>query len=208
MGTLVASCPRCPGELVVVDGPWVCEEHGDLVPLWCAEEASYDGFVEQLRATGGCPTYLPWPAGAGWVLSEHGWVARPGQDAVATMARSTVTREPDGPVEMLVVCEEPGVGLGARCAGVSEHAPGPELWFSPPALRVRLGRQQVALWSLPVSGVAADADRSVLVGEHGGRWLWVVLWPASAVLGLQHWRLDDAAALGPRLIELPFAGSP
>ena len=52
-------------------------------------------------------------------------------------------------------------------------------------------------------------DRSVFAGEALGRWLWLVLRPASAALLLgDDWVLQDIAALGPELIDLPFGGGP
>jgi hypothetical protein len=48
-------------------------------------------------------------------------------------------------------------------------------------------------------------DRSVFAGEAGGRWLWVVLRPASAMLLLRdEWILRDVSRLGLPLVEMPF----
>ncbi|MGH3507676.1 MAG: DUF6758 family protein, partial [Nocardioidaceae bacterium] len=58
------------------------------------------------------------------------------------------------------------------------------------------------------SGAAsAELDRSVLAGEAAGRWLWVVLRPASAVLLMRDdWILRDVSGGGPLMVEMPFAG--
>ena len=66
--------------------------------------------------------------------------------------------------------------------------------------------QSVPLW--PVSTAASgELDRSVLAGEAEGRWLWVVLMPASAVLMFRdEWLLKDVSGSGPYLVDLPFAG--
>ena len=54
-----------------------------------------------------------------------------------------------------------------------------------------------------------EFDRSVFAGEAAGRWLWLVLRPASAMLLLRDdWILRDIAGLGPQLVELPFGGPP
>jgi hypothetical protein len=59
------------------------------------------------------------------------------------------------------------------------------------------------------SDVDVVFDRSVFAGEAGGRWLWLILRPASAALLLKdEWILVDLADLGPELIDLPFGGSP
>ena len=61
--------------------------------------------------------------------------------------------------------------------------------------------------------ITSDADvtfdRSVFAGEAHGRWLWLVLRPASAALLLKdEWMLMDIAGLGPELIDLPVRGQP
>ena len=74
-------------------------------------------------------------------------------------------------------------------------------------MRVRLEQKQVPLWSVSTSGSSGEWDRSVVAGEAFGRWLWIVVRPASAVLLLRDdWILRDVAPVGPPLIELPFAG--
>jgi hypothetical protein len=60
-----------------------------------------------------------------------------------------------------------------------------------------------------VSTSTADAsfDRSVFVGEAFGRWLWLVLRPASAALLLrEEWILQDVSRVGPPLVEVTFGG--
>ena len=52
-------------------------------------------------------------------------------------------------------------------------------------------------------------DRAVLAGESMGRWLWLVLRPASAaLLLLDLGALQDVAELGPELVALPFGSVP
>lgn len=206
--TLAAWCPRdrerlAPGE----DGrPGECPTHGPVTPLWRPAEPSYDAFTAQLRLAGDFPTYLPWPLGSGWRVSDFGVVS--GEDgAVATVTCCSGSSDLDGRVDVLVVAEEVGVGLGGRCAGLVGADPGDELGLGTPAARVRIGSQAVPLWPVSTSGAAGDLDRSVLVGEAHGRWLWVVLLPASAMLLLtDDWVLRDVSAAGPHLVELPFEG--
>jgi hypothetical protein len=179
-------------------------------PLWRPSEVSYDSFVAHLEQAHGFPTYLPWPLSPGWEVTDFAVV---GDDHAATATLTCVSgpSEPDGPVDVLVVAEEAGVGLGARCARTKGSDPGAEVGHGPPAVRLRIGSQPVPLW--PVSWWGADHpidgewDRSVLAGEAGGRWLWLVLQPASAVLLLQEeWQLRDVSGLGMALVEVPFGG--
>jgi hypothetical protein len=117
--------------------------------------------------------------------------------------------DPDGVVELTVVSEEPGVGLGARCAGTDHTDPGAELGDGPPHVKVRVDGATLPLWSVSTSTNNASFDRSVFAGEAQGRWLWLVLRPASAALLLhEEWILADVAGLGPGLIDVPFGGNP
>jgi hypothetical protein len=67
----------------------------------------------------------------------------------------------------------------------------------------------VPLWAITTSDSDSTFDRSVFAGEAQGRWLWLVIRPASAALLLHdEWILMDIAGLGPELVELPFGGNP
>lgn len=201
----IPGCPRCATPVAGVGGAWSCPEHGPVAPLWHPEEASYDCFVAHLERTDGFPTYLPWPLSPGWHVTDFAAVG--GRRPVATLTCVSGPSELDGPVDLLVVAEEPGTGLGARCAGTAHADPGHELADGPPTLRIRLDGQPVSLWPVSTSRVGGEWDRSVLAGEGGGRWLWLVLRPASALLLLnEEWVLRDVSRLGPALLEVPFGG--
>ncbi len=77
-----------------------------------------------------------------------------------------------------------------------------------PAVRVRIDSQAVPLW--PVSTSRARTSGSTgrsFAGEADGRWLWLVLRPASAMLLLRDdWILRDVSGIGPPLVEMPFGG--
>jgi hypothetical protein len=206
---LQTECPRCPAPVAPLPGGgWACPEHGTTPALRRPGEASYDDFVEMLALAGDFPIHLPWPMSPGWCVSDFAVVGE--HPARATMTCSSGTSPLDGPVDVFVVSEESGVGLGARCAGITDLDPGPEVGATAPPVRIRIGIRPVPLW--PVSTTtegaeAAELDRSVFVGEAGGRWLWVVLRPASAMLLLrEEWILRDVSSIGPPLVELPFGG--
>jgi Family of unknown function (DUF6758) len=203
-------CPRCPLPVVrTAAGGWTCPDHGETKPLHRPEESSYDGFVQALRLAGEFPTYLPWPMSPGWAVSDFAVVGE--DDARATVTCSSGTSALDGPVDVFVVSEESGTGLGARCAGSIHVDPGPEVGLGPPPVRVRVLSQSVPLWQVsvvaPTPGSDIELDRAVFAGEEGGRWLWMVLRPASAMLLLRdEWILRDVSGLGPPLVEMPFGG--
>jgi hypothetical protein len=212
---LRTECPRCPtpleappaGTPAEVGDAATCPEHGPTPVLRRPDAASYDGFAEVLTTAGEFPTYLPWPMSPGWSVSDFAVVGGPARDARATMTCSSGTSALDGPVDVFVVSEESGTGLGARCAGTEHLDPGPEIGVGPPMVRVRIGSQSVPLWSVSTATADRELDRSVVVGEAHGRWLWVVLRPASAMLLLRdEWILRDVSGLGPPLVEMPFGG--
>jgi hypothetical protein len=185
--------------------------HGDVRALWVPpgeQEISYDGFADHLAAAADFPTYLPWPMSPGWAVTDFG-VVGDGSDerTLATVTCVSGTSELDGPVDVFVVAEEPGTGLGARCAALERTDPGREVGDGQPMVRVRIGSQTVPLWAVSTSASDERFDRSVFAGEAEGRWLWLVLRPASAMLLLRDdWILRDVSGLGPPLVEMPFGG--
>jgi hypothetical protein len=204
--SLSVGCPRCSTPVARAGDAWSCPDHGLIDPLWRPSEASYDAFVEHLGTTARFPTYLPWPLSPGWRITDFaavGTVDR-GRAAMTCVSGTSVL---DGPVDVLVINEEPGTGLGARIAGTVHDDPGPEVGDGPPTVRVRIDSQTVPLWPVSTSSTSGEWDRSVVAGEADGRWLWLVLRPASAVMLLRDdWILRDVSGLGPPLVELPFGG--
>lgn len=200
-------CPRCPAPVTDSGGAWTCGDHGGVPPLWRTEEATYDAFAEHLARAGDFPTYLPWPMAAGWRVTDFGVVKGYGR-AQATVTGVAGATEYDGPVEMVVVSEEAGVGLGARCAAMVYSDPGHEIAASPPTVWVRIDSQSVPVWAVGLSE-DIEADRSVVAGEAQGRWLWLVIRPASAIMVLgKELLLSDVSGLGAPLLELDFGGPP
>ncbi|WP_310962376.1 DUF6758 family protein [Nocardioides terrisoli] len=208
---LEASCPRCPLPVKEGDGGFACGRHGRIVPLWRPRAAAYDAFAELIGRSAEVPTYLPWPMSPGWTIADFGCVGHPDGPATATVTTTVGTSDLDGPVEVTVVSEDPGVGLGARCAGSQHLDPGEQVGVGPPAVRVRAGGRSVPLWSVDIEEDPDAEDdlltRSVFAGEAEGRWLWLVLRPASAALLLHdEWLLADITGFGPEALEMPFGG--
>ena len=208
--SLVPSCPRCPAPVAGGEDGWHCPDHGGVAPLWRPESAAtYELLAQHLELSRRFPTLLPWPLSPGWSVTDFGCVAQPGREGRASFCSSAGPSDPDGMVELTVVSEEPGVGLGARCAGTTRTDPGGEVGLGAPHARVRLEGHPIALWSVSTSESSGTFDRWVLAGEAQGRWLWIVLRPASAALLLSDERiLLDLNDLGPELVELPFGPNP
>lgn len=237
---LRAGCPRCPERLVAdAGGAWSCPTHGATAALWRPRTVDYAAFTGHLDRAAGFPTYLPWPLGPGWSISDFAVVAATppgaaesagsraaatgagpdaatGGAALATMTCVSGTSALDGPVDVIVVSEETGTGLGARLAGLPAGSDGgpaprpgatPAIADGPPEVKVRLEAHTVGLWPVSTSAAGREWDRSVLAGEAQGRWLWLVLRPASAILLLRDtWILRDVSATGPHLVTVPFGG--
>ncbi len=206
-------CPRCSQPVAhrrdLSDERWVCQAHGEVAPLWRPVLASYDDLADHLRSSPQFPTYLPWPLPPGWAVTDFAVVGSSPESARATLACCSGTTDFDGPVDLLIVTEEVGTGLGARCAGLAQPDPGHELADGVPAARLKIGGLGVALWSVSTSGVNELFDRAVFAGEADGRWLWLIFRPASAMLLLHaDWLLHDISDLGPALIEVAFGGPP
>lgn len=201
-------CPRCGLPLTEAGLSWACPEHGPTPPLWRPQESTYDAFVHHLEQAGDFPTYLPWPVGPGWQVTDFGVVVQTGSTPRATLSCVSGASALDGPVDVMVVSEEPGTGLGARVARLDSPDPR-DIGEGPPVVKVRVDLVPVSLWAVSTSEADEEFDRAVLVGEAAGRWLWLVLRPASAMLLLrEEWILRDASGLGAPLIELAFGGPP
>ncbi|CUR60927.1 conserved hypothetical protein [metagenome] len=205
---LLAGCPRCTAPVFERGSGWACGDHGPITPLWRPAEASYDDFGELLGRSRDFPLYLPWPMSPGWSVTDFGIVGAPGRVRASVTCCSGAS-ELDGPVDVFVITEEAGTGLGARCASTVHTDPGNEVGDGPPPVRIRIGSQSVPLWLVSTSAADDRFDRSVFAGEAGGRWLWIVLRPASAMLLLRdEWILRDASGIGPEMLELTFGGNP
>jgi hypothetical protein len=192
---------------------FACSVHGPIEPLWRPDVADYDSFAELVGRIEDIPTYLPWPMSPGWSIADFGCVGHPGRIR-ATVTSTVGSSDLDGEVEVTIVSEDPGIGLGARCAGTAYDDPGPQISVGPPAIHVRAGGRTVPLWLVDDSldeaaGHSTDEvlARAVFAGEADGRWLWLVMRPASAALLLHDdWLLADVTGFGPEALEMPFGG--
>ncbi|WP_369056347.1 DUF6758 family protein [Kineococcus terrestris] len=176
-----ALCPRCDGA-VRAPSIWhssaTCAAHGEVVPLQPPLPADAD-HLRWVAERSDVPVWVPWPLPTGWLLTGTRCVRDERHDAQAVAVavsgpRSAAPGGPPGLAELLLVAEQPGTGLGAHLAGLSDVDPGEDPCRGAPAARVHADDAAAPLWT-----VARDAERTVLVGEAGGVWLWVLLWPGA-----------------------------
>jgi hypothetical protein len=160
---------------------WRCDADGDVLPLHVPVHIGPE-IVEAVRGKAGgagAPLWCPWPLPPGWTLTGIGWVGDDRQGVRAgVVACSGPSPVQGGPADLLLIAEEPGVGMGTRLAGIPGPDPGPfvenELAGSPHA-KVRAAGWPASLWA-----VKSPADRCAYVGEAKGCWLYLVAWPATA----------------------------
>jgi Family of unknown function (DUF6758) len=177
---------------------WRCDLHGEVYPLradYSVSDAGLRGLLSDIKV----PVWLPWPLPAGWLVTGF---AGAGDDRSGTHAGAVALSGPSpvgGPGEMLLISEEPGVGLGARVAGLPGPDPGEDFAAGPPNALVRFGHHEFPLWH-----VDAAPELAAYAGEVLGNWLWAVLWPASAgVLLVESLSLRDLRDPGQDL-DLPY----
>lgn len=193
-------CPRCLREAQppsLRTSRWCCPEHGEIAPLHQAV-AGHAETAAQLGRRSQVPLWVAWPLPTAWLVTgvqvagdDHsGWLAT----AVALSGPNPLftTDRPAPPFgDLLVVAEQPGVGLGARLAGIADVDPGPalmeEMSRSGAHATVDAAGHAVPLWCVPGS-----SDRAVYVGEAASVWLWLVALPADAgAIVLEKLRLLD-----------------
>jgi hypothetical protein len=196
-------CPRCGGRLSapnIWSSDWICAVHGAVLPLQPPKRPSDDGLTATLRHAK-VPVWVPWPLPLGWLVT--GFV-QAGDDRTGARSCGVALSGPSplatGPADLLVLAEEPGIGLGAAFAGLDGPDPGFLCDGTAPHAKVVAAGHPVPLWA--VDGAAGD--RAAYVGEALGFWLWMVLWPAEAgALLLDEPDLRDLREPGMRL-DLPY----
>ena len=201
-------CPRCQGELSEPSAwhsAWQCARHGAVVPLRPARVPSTEG-LHALLKTAAVPVWLPWPIPLGWLVTGF---TGAGDDRSGTRGCAVALSGPNpvgGLADMLLISEEPGVGLGARLAGIPGPDPGQGFAVGAPHALVSFGHHEFPLWHVAAPELAAFA------GEVLGNWLWMVLWPDTAgmllvevlsLLDLRDPGQDLDLPFGPRSVRLP-----
>ncbi|RZS87224.1 hypothetical protein EV189_2649 [Motilibacter rhizosphaerae] len=186
------TCPRCGGTVKppgLWSSSWTCASHGEVLPQQPAHRPSVEGLADLVQRAR-VPVWLPWPLPHGWVLTGFSCVGDERSGARAVVLALGGPAPLGGAGELLVVAEEPGIGLAARYAGLTTPDPGP--LDGPPAAKVDVASHPTALWCVAGAGPCA-----AYAGEALGNWLWLLSWPErSAALLLEELRLVDARELG------------
>jgi hypothetical protein len=154
-----------------------------------------------------------WPPPTGWVVTGLAHAGDERTGARATLLACSGPAPLGGVGDVVLVAEEPGIGLGARFAGLPGPDPGEGFDLGPANVKLNVGGHLTPLWN-----VDGEPQAAVFVGEAEALWLWLVLWPANAeLLLLENMSIIDLrrrrhevvlgfGALTPRLTSRPPAG--
>lgn len=182
------ACPRCEGPVRppgLMSSDWRCDLHGAVHPYYVAPTVGPES-VEHVRRSAEVPLWAPLPLLPGWTVTG---VAHAGDERTGARATVLACSGPaplGGLADLLLVAEEPGVGLGARYADLPGPDPGQEFTTVPHA-KVTVAGHPTPLWS-----VSSGSGRCAFVGEAKGLWLWAVLWPVDAgYIFIEHVELHD-----------------
>jgi hypothetical protein len=215
------SCPRCGGSVRPPDlmhPDWRCDECAEVPPLHVAVHNNAEivkSVINTIEAgtlpdRPAVPLWCTWPLLVDWMVTGVAWA---GDDHSGVRATALACSGPaplgEGPADLVIVAEEPGVGLGNRFAGLPGTDPGPdlvrELTRAEPApgeaagahAKIKVDGHPTPLWS-----IASTEDRSAYVGEARGMWLYAIAWPAHAgYLLAEHVVLHDLCEwLPPELV--------
>jgi hypothetical protein len=205
---------------------WRCESHGDVAPLHAVAPVTGEAVrVGVLHSR--VPVWLLWPLPPGWLVTGIAWAGDERAPAVASAVALSGPALVGGPADLVLVAEEPGVGVASGLAGRELVDPDPSTMAGPPATRVATGGRPAPLWSVPTAGPrsgprsgltagpsgtvsdaavsnaavsdAAVSDAAVYAGEAAGCWLWALAWPSETGLELYD---------GAELVDLRDPGHP
>jgi hypothetical protein len=145
------------------------------------------------------PVWVPWPLPPSWLVTGFAEAGDERSGGLAVAVALSGASPVGGPADLVIVAEEPGVGLGSSYAGLPGPDPGDGFGVCAPNAKVEINGRPMAMWA-----VGAD-DTAAYAGEALANWLWAVLWPGSAgVLMLERFNLCDLREVD---LDLPY-GAP
>ncbi|HVW81811.1 MAG TPA: DUF6758 family protein [Mycobacteriales bacterium] len=171
------TCPRCGDEVRppgLWSSAWRCALHGPVAPYTALARTGPEAMEHVLRRAR-VPVWLATGLPPGWVCSGFGYAGDDRTGACATVTAMSGPSPLGGPADLMLIAEEPGIGLGARHGGLSEPDPGEGFGRGSADAKVMADGHPTALWSVPVG-----PDLAGFLGESHALWLWVLVWPASA----------------------------
>jgi hypothetical protein len=198
------TCPRCGGTVRppgLWSSAWECAEHGPVAPYHVLLHPGTEA-LDHVTRLASVPVWLPGGLGPAWGCSGVAYAGDDRDGARATVIAMSGPSPLGGAADLLLVAEEPAVGLGARLAGIPDVDPGARIAEDSPDAKIVAARHPTPLWPLP----EAAGDRAAFVGEAKGYWLWLIVWPAAAgVMVYDGVDLVDRRDTGDGWADLTFA---
>ena len=137
-----------------------------------------DEVLRQIAAQSSVPLWVPYPPPPGWLVTGVRWAGGDRTGPVATVVACSGphplptsmwdAEQAIRTAELLLVAEEPGVGLGARLAGLPSVDPGGAIGIGAPALKLRADRHEVPLWLVEPGAEAGSGGGEPAGGAAGG----------------------------------------
>ncbi len=186
--SLLPTCPRCGGELRAPgfwSSAWQCDRHGEVHPFHLAPTPTFAA-LERLVGDARVPVWMPHPLPLGWTITGIGGAGDDRTGVRGTVVAISGPHPQGGPADMVLIAEEPGVGLGARFAGLAGTDPGAEPNGAPDA-KVEAAGHPTALWRT----ATGDGGCCSYAGEAKGLWLWTVVWPDDCLNVVSGLSLED-----------------
>jgi hypothetical protein len=171
-----AVCPRCRAEArapTAWSSAWRCDLHGEISPLTPARLPTIEG-LHFLASQAKVPVWLPWPLPTGWLVTGFAGAGDERAGMRGTVVGLSGPNPLGGAADLLIVAEEPGIGLGAGLAGLPGPDPGDGFAACQPNATVKVGSHEAPLW------LVESAGKAVFAGEVAASWLWLVFWPDTA----------------------------
>jgi hypothetical protein len=163
----------------------VCPTHGRVDPLHPPVPAEA---LDLVAARADVPVWVPDPPPVGWQVTGLRYAGHERTGWTAVVVAVSGPNPLGGDADLLLIAEEPGVGVGCWYAGLPGPDPGAPVG-RPPDAEISVAHHNAHLWACP----GTLPDRAAYVGEAAGLWLWVVAVPAAAeLLLLERLRLADA----------------
>jgi hypothetical protein len=160
---------------------WRCDHDGAVPPLHVPQHINaeiLEAVRDRVRNTP-VPLWCPWPLPSGWTVTGVAWAGDDRAVRATALGLSGPCPVEQGPADVVLVAEEPGVGFGTRLAGIPGPDPGPfldgDLAHAAPHAKLRAAGWPTSMWA-----VKCPPDRCAYVGEAKGLWLYAVAWPAPA----------------------------
>ena len=140
---------------------WTCAQHGPIEPLHPFQSPT-KALTEYVAEHARVPVWLPWPLPIGWLVTGIGHAGEEARGTTATVVACSGPNPVGGGADLLLVAEEPTVGLGASYASLERDRPWRDVRWHATA------RQGLRRWSPVAALEPAGSDRPCRLRRRGG----------------------------------------